>query len=291
MENKSGAMMMINPRHSYLKRDKEEAISHIKALGNRIKCESSFRSHGNSGYLTANGIAIVPCSGPMMKGGGYRGYADQSELASIMQSLASDSSIKGCLKIFDTPGGSVAGTADYGDSIAAFTASKPCIGYAQDMCCSAGMWAASQCSKLFSNSSAMIGSIGVISWLTDATKMYEEAGIKDIPIMTGKYKAAGDPSQPATPEIVDYMQSTIDDLYDQFLSAVNKGRGIPKANIKSMEAAVFVGEKAVKNGLIDGICSIDDAYNMVSKMANRSTKNARAMMEELDIDLQLIEQF
>ncbi len=290
MEIKTGAPMLINPRYNFIKRTKEDCVAQIRSLGLRVSASSQFNSYGNSGYAVVNGIAVVPCSGPMYKGAGSWGYADQSELSAIMNSLTADSSIKGVLKIFDTPGGSVAGTSDYGDSIAACDAVKPCVGYAEDMCCSAGYWAGAQCRKLFCNQSAFVGSIGVISWLTDASKYYEEMGIKEIPITTGKFKTAGDPSQPATPEIVDYMQSSIDDLYSHFVDAVNKGRGISKANIKAMEAAVFVGEKAVSNGLVDGVCSLDDCFNLVSKMASKGgISKTKSELALIDIELAMLD--
>ncbi len=118
--------------------------------------------------------------------------------------------------------------------------------------------------------------------------MYEEMGIKEIPIMTGKFKAAGDPATEATPEIVDYMQGKIDAIFDQFVGAVNKGRGIAKGAIKEMNAAVYVGQDAQKMGLVDGICSLEDCFYSVSKVASRTANKAKALSELIDIELSLI---
>ena len=219
---------------------------------------------------------------------GY-GYPDQSELRALMDSLVDDSSVKGVLNVFASPGGSVAGTADYGDAVAALSASKPCYAYCEDMCASAAYWAASLCSKIFANSTALVGSIGVISWLTDATKMYEEMGIKDIPITTGKFKVAGDPSQAATPEIIDYMQSTIDAIFGEFVGQVAKGRGLSAKKIKEMEAKVFMGQEAVEQGLVDKICSIDEAFNSVLRATNNGGKSHKAMIDLCDLEMASID--
>lgn len=287
--------MLIYPNFIQRKRDKgarNDALSICGHFLNRIpivdkpKCyngDDDGDYSSRSPYFVRNGIAVVPVFGAMMKGWGY---PDQSALAGLMQALKDDSSVRGVLKVFDTPGGSVAGTSDYGDSIAELASVKPVVGYAQDMCASAGMWAASQCHKLFANSTALVGSIGVISMLTDASKMYEDNGVKKIPLVTGKFKAAGEPSQPATKETVDYMQGVIDDLYEPFVSAVNKGRGISKASIKGMEAAVFVGQKAVDNGLVDKICTMDEAFSVCERMANKGTSGkTKAMMTLAESEL------
>ncbi len=283
MENKTGAAMLIYPNYLAQKRDKETFVSKFKSLLRGIGAYSDWDEYnGNPGYVVANGVAIVPVMGAMMKGWGY---PDQSELRGLMQNLKSDVSVKGVLNVFDTPGGSVAGTADYGSSVADLAAAKPCFAYCEDMCASAGYWAASNCGKIFANSTALVGSIGVISWLTDASKMYEENGIKDIPITTGKFKAAGDPSQPATQEVIDYMQETIDAIYGEFLNVVSTGRGISKTKIKEMEAKVFMGQEAVNQGLVDKICSLDEAFNSVVRATAKTGKSNKAMLALCDLEL------
>ncbi len=272
--------MLLYPNYIAKKRDSALALAAISAKFGRS-------SNSRGGYVVSDGVAIVPVFGALMKGWGY---PDQSELRSLMGELKNDSSVKAVLKVFDSPGGSVAGTSDYGASVRALSDSKPVIAYCEDMCCSAAYWVACSCSKILANSTAFVGSIGVISWLTDASKMYEEMGVKEIPITTGKYKAAGDESQEATLEIVDYMQSKIDDLFTQFVDHVSSGRSISKKAIRDMNAAVFVGQKAVDAGLVDGICSIDDAYGMALRMANKQpSKNKASLLTELEIEMALAE--
>lgn len=287
MGTKSGAPMLIYPNYLAQKRDKDSLACKLESLAGKFNHSSDYGDSGGYSmgqrYFMLNGIAIVPVMGPLMKGWGY---PDQSELRGLMQSLKADQSVKGVLHVFDSPGGSVAGTADYGDSISELSAVKPSFAYCEDLCASAAYWAASCCSKIFANSTALVGSIGVISWLTDASKMYEDQGIKDIPIVTGKFKAAGDPSQPATPEVIDYMQGTIDDIFGEFLTTVSKGRGISQAKIKEMEARVFMGQKAVDCGLVDKICSLDEAFVSVSKMANKSNGKMKSMLALAELEME-----
>ena len=271
--------MLIHPHYLAHKRGKDALKATFETISARVSREHRDAVYGE-GYIRMGGVAIMPIFGAMMKGGGY---PDQSELRSVMKALREDTDVRAVLKIFDSPGGSVSGTADYAGEIASL--GKPTIAYCEDMCASAAYWAASCCDAIYANSTAFVGSIGVISWLTDATEYYKAAGIKEIPITTGKYKAAGDPSQPATEEIIDYMQSKIDAVYDQFVATVAKGRRISQAKIKEMNAAVYVGEDAVKAGLVDEVLSLDEAFNRAVKLANKGNPaKTRAMAESLDLE-------
>jgi len=279
---KNSAPMLIHPHYLAHKRGRDAMKATLETISARAPRHMQEAVYGD-GYMRMGGVAIMPVFGAMMKGGGY---PDQSEMRGAMKALKADVDVKCVLKIFDSPGGSVAGTADYAEAISSL--GKPTIAYCEDMCASAAYWGASCCDKIYANSTAFVGSIGVISWLTDATKYYEDAGIKEIPITTGKFKAAGDPSQPATEETIEYMQSKIDAIYEQFVSTVAKRRGISKAKIKEMNAAVFVGEDAVSNGLVDGICSLDDCFDMAAKIANRwNPSKTKAMIESLEIEAAL----
>lgn len=280
--NSNDAPMLMYPKFLQAK-ERVFSNERMNAIASTIGAYSGGGMQNRGGYFTINNIAVVPVMGPLMKGWGY---PDQSELRSLMRALKDDSSIHGVMKVFDSPGGSVAGTSDYADDLGALSASKPCVAYCEDMCASAAYWAASQCSKVYANSTALVGSIGVISFLTDASEYYKSIGVKEIPLVTGKFKAAGDPSQPATPEIVEYMQDKIDSIYDCFVSAVNKGRGISGAKIRAMEAAVFVGQAAVEQGLVDEICTMDKAFAALTRMVNKQSKgsNAKATLSLLELD-------
>lgn len=240
----------------------------------------------NSGYAVApNGIAIVSIMGPMFKGAGPWGYADQSELRGTIRQAANDPNISGIMLLIDSPGGSVAGTSDLAAEIAAADKIKPVVSYIEDCGCSAAYWTAASAREIYSNG-GIVGSIGVVTAIVDSSKYFENAGVKVIPIVTGEMKAIGMEGVPVAPEQVAYMQELIDAMYGEFVQSVASGRGLRAEAIRKMEAKVFVGNAAVENKLIDGVVSFDKAMGILGKMAKSAGGNKRAkaiqMLAEMD---------
>lgn len=241
-----------------------------------------------AGYqIVGDKIALIPVIGPMFKGYGSWGYADQTEIRAAVRAAAQDPNVSGIMLLIDSPGGSVAGTPDLADEIKAADKVKPVYAYIEDLGCSAAYWVAASARQIFCNNTAFVGSIGVITALVDASKMYEQAGIKVHPIVTGKFKAVGDESQPVTVEALAYIQERIDGIFALFAAGVAKGRGMNVEKVKALEAGVFLAEHAVEKKLVDQVASFEKAFSALAKEAKSSGstssagKRARAMMDAI----------
>ncbi len=238
----------------------------------RLRPTAELKALSESGMfrMTVNGgIATIPVKGPINRGDGYLGETDLNDVVANCQRAMNDPSISGVIMKFDTPGGTASGCAHAAATVAALSAAKPTIAHC-DMCCSAGMYLASQTRKTFATSDAIVGSIGTTMELVDASAMYEKMGVKFHVIDTGKYKNIGNPTQPVTDEDKAYAQVIVDDLFDGFVKSVAKGRNISQQKVRDMEAKIYIGQKAMDVGLIDGVCSMNDCYSMVSKLAAKS---------------------
>lgn len=259
---------------------KADAPMRFHAAGQKFEVRS-----GGDNYFVHESIAFFPVLGVLIKGAGTGyGVTDQQDVTAMVEKARVDPGVSGAMLIVDSPGGTVSATAEMGDSLARFAASKPLVGYAQDLAASAGYWALSQSSKIFANRTAIVGSIGVITELVDASKLYEQMGVKIIPIVTGKFKAAGGDAEPITPEVIDYFQGNINSLFEHFVSAVNAGRGMSATKIKALEAAVFVGEQAVEKGLVDKIGTMDEALSALHRMVKSGKERgqkARALVDSM----------
>lgn len=232
-------------------------------------------------YFLSGSIAIIGIFGPMFKGFASWGYADQAEIRASVRAAANDPAVTGIMLFIDSPGGSVSGTQDLADEIKSADKVKPVYAYIEDCGCSAAYWTAASARAVYANDSAIVGSIGVITEIVDASKYYEAMGIRIIPIITGNKKNVGDPSQPATDDGIAYMQGLIDTLFEKFAGAVSKSRGISVEKIKKMEAAVFVGSQAVENKLLDGVMSFDKAFAALAKEAKKSDASANRKAKAL----------
>src|SRR6185436_13049667 len=137
---------------------------------------------------------------------------------------AADPSIKTILLLIDSPGGTIAGTAELADSVAAANKIKPVIAHADDQMASAAYWIASQCRMITSNRTALVGSIGTYVEVYDTSKMYENAGVKVHMISTGPHKGALVDGTPVTDDQLAEVQKLVDSLNRHFLAAVSAGR-------------------------------------------------------------------
>lgn len=257
--------------HALAKPDSTEKQKRVLATEEGPVCVYADDSYA----ITPGGIAIIGVFGPMYKGYGAYGYADQSQIRGTVRQAANDPNVNGIMLLIDSPGGSVSGTPDLYSDVATASASKPVVAYIEDCGCSAAYWTAAGAGQIYSNG-GMVGSVGVVTALVDSSKYFEAAGIKVIPIVTGEMKAVGMDGTPVTPQQVAYVQDMIDSIYDDFVNAVAKSRGIRGETVRKMEAKVFYGQAAVDAKLIDAVMPFDKALANLTKAAKKPGSNNRA---------------
>lgn len=214
-------------------------------------------------------IAVINIVGTLMK---QQSSLDESTSTIVLRKqireVKDDPRFVGAILCMDSPGGSVAGTSDLGDDIAALAAAKPVIGHVQDLCASACYWAASQCTEIYANNpTALVGSIGTFIGTYDYSKMCEKEGIAAKVYATGPLKGAGFPGAEITPEQDKYFQGIVDNTQRYFAEAVAKGRGMSMETVnKVATGAAFLAGEALDAGLIDGIKSFDQCLTRMGEL-------------------------
>jgi protease-4 len=92
--------------------------------------------------------------------------------------------------------------------------------------------------------------------------------MQSIVIKSGELKDAGSPTRPLTEAERVYFQSLIDNMYNQFVSAVATSRKMDPAEVRKLaDGRVFTGQEARNNGLIDELGTLQDAIAAAAKMA------------------------
>ena len=128
----------------------------------------------------------------------------------------------------------------------------------------------------------MVGSIGVRALLMDFTKMFENEGVKAIPVDTGEFKSLGVAGLPITEKQIAHVQLLVDQNFKQFIDAVVRGR--PTMNEEQVRAVadgrMFMANDALKAGMIDGIQTLGDtlASLQVKKDNRDATRAAKTTM-------------
>jgi signal peptide peptidase SppA len=193
-----------------------------------------------------------------------------------IRQAAQDPDVGAILLAIDSPGGTVAGTADLAADVLAARKSKPVWAFADDLCASAAYWAGASADRLFANDrTALVGSIGTLSVVYDLSGAAEQAGIKALVFGTGPLKGTGAPGAPVTDAQQDYIRGMVEDAQVSFDAAVQKGRSLTDKQLADAKTGgVFGAAEALDRKLIDGIKSFDAVVNDLAAEAKRFQRAA-----------------
>lgn len=219
------------------------------------------------------GIALLEMSGAMTKyGSSLTGGGSTIAMRRAVRQAANDASVGGMMIKWDTPGGTAAGTHDLAQDIAAAAKQKPVFSYCEDLTASAGYWGACQATKVYSNGTGLVGSIGTFMAVWDYSQWAENEGIKAYVIRAGEHKGAGTPGTEITDEQLAEWQRLVNDLNAHFLAGVQSGRRMSKQQVAELaDGRVHVGAEAAALGLTDGVKTFDAALAELRSAAKSST--------------------
>ncbi len=190
------------------------------------------------------------------------------ETVQNLKQFGENQSIKAVVVRIDSPGGGVAPTQEIYDAIGKLRAKKPVIASLGGVAASGGYYIAAACDQVVANPGTLTGSIGVIMEFGNFEELMRKLGLKGYNIKSGPYKDIGSPLRPLSPEEKTILQSLVDNVYAQFVSAVAKGRKMPEGKVRELaDGRVYSGEQAKKLGLIDVLGNMEDAVDLAAKRA------------------------
>jgi signal peptide peptidase SppA len=205
-------------------------------------------------------IGVVMLTGTLQKATSSMSAGTSTvEARRELRKAAADPDIDAILLAIDSPGGTVAGTADLAADVRAANAKKPVWAFVDDLGASAAYWVASQADRIFANDkTALVGSIGTLSVVYDLSAAAEKEGIKTLVFGTGPLKGTGAPGAPVTEDQQAYIRGIVEDAQLSFDAAVRKGRGLTDKQLADVKSGgVFGATEALSLKLIDGIQSFD----------------------------------
>ena len=180
-----------------------------------------------------------------------------------LKNAVKDKNTVGVILNINSPGGSPVQSAYVYDEIRRLKTLHPNIpiyAVVSDMCASGGYFIASAADKIFVNQASLIGSIGVIMNGFGFTSVLEKLGVERRLLTAGEHKAMLDPFSPVKADEQKHMQSLLDQVHQQFITAVRDGRGgrIQEADSAQVYSGlIWTGTEGVKLGLADDFGSID----------------------------------
>lgn len=208
--------------------------------------------------------------------GGYiSGQYTCRAVAEYLRGLSQDPQCNGVCLVIDTLGGDADGFDEVTEAAAMFKAAgKRLCAMAMPKALSAGYYLASLCDEIVGTKTCQVGSIGVIMGpLVDSSEADAKNGVKTTWISTARHKLAGMWGAPQTPEMIAGVSEIANKLASPFIQQVAKARGLSVEAITAMDGKVFVGEDAVKAGLISEVVEPED---YLCRLANACVPKASA---------------
>ncbi len=216
------------------------------------------------GLVVTDKIAVVDISGVLMnrERGGLltRGENPVAFLTEKLNRAAQDDQVKAVVLRINTPGGGVTASHLMYEEVLAFKerTGRPVVAMMLDLATSGGYYVACACDEIVAHPTTVTGSIGVIMLTVNFSGALNKLYIKTNVFKSGPLKDAGSPFRDMTEQDRKIFQGLIDNYYEGFLRAVERGRPeLSPDRIRELaDGRVYSAQEALKNGLVDRIGSI-----------------------------------
>jgi protease-4 len=203
-----------------------------------------------------NIAAIVRIDGPIISGG----LTNATDTNNALTEAFENRSTAGIILEINSPGGSPVQAGRIYDHIISLKEKHnlPLYAVVGDICASGGYYIASAADEIYADKASLIGSIGVRMDSFGFTDVLSKTGIERRSFIAGENKGFLDPFFPLRAEHAEHAQLLIDEIHEQFISAVKKGRGekLQLEKVKLFSGLVWTGAKSVELGLVDGLGTI-----------------------------------
>lgn len=208
-----------------------------------------------------DGVAVIPITGPIFRHANLfseiSGATSTDVLARDIQTALDNPYVRAIVLDIDSPGGEATGINELAGLIHAGRKLKPIKAYGGGTVASAAYWLGAAADELIIDSTALLGSIGVVMSYLDTSVRDAKADVQRIEIVSSQ--SPDKRVDPATDEGRAKVQSTVDALEEVFVASVARHRGVSVDKVLADfgRGGVLVGAAAVKAGMANRIGSLE----------------------------------
>ena len=200
--------------------------------------------------VTANHTAVVEIDGIIGPG-----EVSALEINKSIKSAFEANSSRAVILMINSPGGTPVQAAMINEEIIRLKAlypEKPVYAAISDMCASGGYYIAVAADYIYAHPSSIVGSIGVLMNGFGFVETMKKIGVERRLLTAGKNKSMLDPFSPVNFSQQHHAKKMLDDVHQQFITAVKTGRGERISDDPDIYSGLFwSGEKAKELGLVD----------------------------------------
>jgi len=215
--------------------------------------------------LGGNRVALVEVEGLII---------DAQPVVRQLDEHLEDASIRAIVVRVESPGGVVGPSQEIHDAIGRVREKGKVVVVSMGaLAASGGYYLAVAADHIVANPGTLTGSIGVLIQLAEFEGLLKKVGIHFEVVKAGRHKDVGNVARAMTPEERAILQTLLDDMYDQFVTAVAKGRRLDRAAVLELaDGRVYSGRRAKELGLVDSLGGLEDAVRVAGTLAGIAGK-------------------
>ncbi len=236
-------------------------------------------------------VAVIYAEGNIVDGDEKQQVAGD-RFANIISKVRKDSTVKAVVLRVNSPGGSVLASEKIKAELDLIRKrGVPVIASYGDYAASGGYWISANCDKIYTNATTLTGSIGVFSMIPDISGTLEnKLHVNITPVNSNRHADMYGMMRPLDKAETDYMQASVEVIYDTFTALVAAGRGMTVPAVDEIaQGRVWTGAEALQIGLVDEIGTIEDAIRYAALSIDGITDVSQVQIAEYPKPLTTIE--
>ncbi|MEE9401950.1 MAG: signal peptide peptidase SppA [Desulfobacteria bacterium] len=193
--------------------------------------------------------------------------ADAKETVLQLKRFRKNKDVKAIVLRIDSPGGGVGPSQEIYAEVKKTTRTKKVVASMGAIAASGGYYVAAAADHLVANPGTITGSIGVLMEFANMEELFKKIGLSAVVLKSGDYKDTGSPLRKMTPKERELLQGFIDNVHQQFVTAVAEGRKMSEESVRAIaDGRILSGEQAQKLGLLDSLGNMEDAIVIAAEL-------------------------
>ncbi len=236
-----------------------------------------------------NQVAVLYAEGEITDSEGD-GIVGKKMLKTIRK-IAKNKKVKAVVLRVNSPGGSADASEQIWYALQQLKAQGlPVVVSMGDYAASGGYYISSGANYIYAEPNTLTGSIGIFGLVPDVSGLRNRIGIDIDGVGTNKFSTSHMLLKGMTNDERQLMQTMVERGYDLFTSRCAQGRGMSQEAIKQIgEGRVWIGQDALKIGLVDAMGNLDDAIAKAAELAGVEHYTLTYYPERKDFMQELLE--
>ncbi len=187
------------------------------------------------------------------------------DVKELVDRVLGDPYAKAVVLVINSPGGSAAASEDIYWLIKELSDEKPVVVYGEEVLASGGYYIALPADEIIASPHCITGSIGSVMVVYDVSKLLKVIGVNVTVLKSGKFKDIASMYKPLSSDELRILSEIVNRTAEVFKERVLENRG--HVNPEVFDARIYIGEDAVKVGLVDMVGDYNKAIEEARKLA------------------------